>query len=53
MDKTYWLGRGSVARMMARKATSAEARLIHLELSGRYSVKAAVAGDAKPKGDRE
>ena len=32
---------------MARKAVSAEARLIHFDLAGRYSVKAAC-GDQRP-----
>jgi hypothetical protein len=40
MEKQYWLRRSSVASMMAREATSAEARLIHYDLAGRYSVKA-------------
>ena len=31
---------------MAWKATSAEAKLIHFDLAGRYSVKAAISGDA-------
>lgn len=46
MDKTYWLGRKRAAGAMARKATSAEARLIHFELAGRYSVRAANCGPA-------
>jgi hypothetical protein len=41
MGLEYWLYRSSVAAMMARRATSAEARLIHYDLAGRYSVKAA------------
>ncbi len=41
MDKRYWIGRKRAAMAMARAATSAEARLIHYELAGRYSVKAA------------
>ena len=45
MDKNYWIGRKRAAMGMARAATSAEARLIHYDLAGRYSVKAA---DALP-----
>ena len=43
MERTYWMARNSVAAMMARKATAAEARLIHYEMVGRYSIKAAAA----------
>jgi len=42
MDKAYWIGRKRAAIAMARAATSAEARLIHYDLAGRYSVKAAM-----------
>ncbi len=41
MDKTYWIGRQAAAGAMARGASSAKVRLIHYELAGRYSVKAA------------
>lgn len=41
MEKTYWLGRKRAAMAMARNATTAQARLIHYELAGRYSIKAA------------
>jgi hypothetical protein len=41
MDKRYWIGRKRAAMAMARAASSAEARLIHYDLAGRYSVKAA------------
>jgi hypothetical protein len=41
MEQKYWLGRKRASGEMARKATSAEARLIHLELAGRYSIRAA------------
>lgn len=41
MDKTYWIGRKRAALAMARAATSAEARLVHYDLAGRYSVNAA------------
>ena len=41
MEKRYWIGRKRAAMAMARAATSAEARLIHYELAGRYSIRAA------------
>jgi hypothetical protein len=41
MGKEYWIGRKRAAIAMARAASSSEARLIHYELAGRYSVKAA------------
>ena len=41
MENRYWTGRKSAAMTMARNATSAEVRLIHYELAGRYSIKAA------------
>jgi hypothetical protein len=44
MEQSYWLGRKRAAGVMARRATSAEARLIHFELAGRYSVRAAACG---------
>jgi len=42
MEKKYWIGRKRAAMAMARAATDAEARLIHYDLAGRYSIKAAV-----------
>jgi hypothetical protein len=41
MEKTFFLGRQHASFLMAKKASSAEARLIHLELAGRYAVEAA------------
>ena len=41
MEKKYWIGRSRSASKMARSADSSEARLIHYELSGRYSIMAA------------
>lgn len=41
MEKTYWIGRKRAAMTMARDAATSEARLIHYELAGRYSIKAA------------
>jgi hypothetical protein len=46
MEHRYWLGRKRASVANARRATSAESRLIHLDLAGRYSVKAAFAGPA-------
>jgi hypothetical protein len=43
MEQKYWLGRKRTSVANARRATSAESRLIHLDLAGRYSVKAAFA----------
>ncbi|GAA4747826.1 hypothetical protein GCM10023264_12050 [Sphingomonas daechungensis] len=40
MDKTYWLGRKRASLTAARAATCSEARLIHYELAGRYSLNA-------------
>ncbi|MEA3063932.1 MAG: hypothetical protein QOJ27_360 [Sphingomonadales bacterium] len=41
MENRYWIGRKRSAMGMARGAATAEARLIHYDLAGRYSVKAA------------
>lgn len=41
MEQEYWLGRTREARATARRAASAETRLIHLDLAGRYSIQAA------------
>jgi len=41
MEYSYWLGRKRTSLANARAATGAVARLIHYELAGRYSVKAA------------
>jgi len=40
MEKAYWLGRRRASLKSARIAVSAEARLIHYDLAGRYSLKA-------------
>jgi hypothetical protein len=40
MEQTYWLGRKRASLKMARVATSSEARLVHYDLAGRYSLKA-------------
>jgi hypothetical protein len=44
MEQSYWLGRKRASAANARRADSAEARLVHLDLAGRYSIKAAAAG---------
>lgn len=51
MDQTYWLGRKRASAAAARRATSAEARLVHLDLAGRYSVMAAAAAPEPEAGD--
>jgi hypothetical protein len=41
MENGYWIGRKHSAMRMAREAATAEARLIHYDLAGRYSIMAA------------
>ena len=41
MDSTYWIGRKRASLENARAAHGAVAKLIHYDLAGRYSVKAA------------
>jgi len=41
MEQAHWLSRKRASVGMAENAASATARLIHYELAGRYSVKAA------------
>jgi hypothetical protein len=41
MEHSYWIGRKRSALAMARNAVTAEVRLIHFELAGRHSIKAA------------
>lgn len=41
MEQAYWLGRKRTSAANAKRASSAEARLAHLDLAGRYSIKAA------------
>lgn len=43
MEKTYWLRRQHAAVAAARLAKTAESRLIHFEMAGRYSLRAAFA----------
>jgi len=40
MEKGYWLSRKRASLKAAQKAVSAEARLIHYDLAGRYSLNA-------------
>jgi hypothetical protein len=47
MEQAHWLSRKRASIAMAQKAVSGAARLIHYELAGRYSVKAADA--ARPQ----
>ena len=40
MEKGYWISRNRASLKAARNAVSAEARLIHYDLAGRYSLNA-------------
>jgi hypothetical protein len=40
VEKTYWLGRKRASLKLAQNAATAEARLVHYDLAGRYSLKA-------------
>ena len=44
MEQAYWLSRKRASVQMARDAASSEARLVHYDLAGRYSLKAMSAG---------
>ncbi|MEO6114468.1 MAG: hypothetical protein ABIP07_08495 [Sphingomicrobium sp.] len=50
MENEYWLGRKRASVENAEQATNSNARLIHLELAGRYSLKAMEA-TKNPKSD--
>lgn len=41
MERKYWIGRKRAAMDMAQRATGSEARLIHYQLAGLYSIRAA------------
>jgi hypothetical protein len=41
MQKSFWLSRKRASLKMAQDAATSESRLIHYELAGRYSIKAA------------
>ena len=43
MEKAYWLSRKRVSLRLAQNAASSQARLVHYDLAGRYSVKAVAA----------
>ncbi len=45
MDHTYWIQRKRAAAANASRAVSSRARLVHLDLAGRYSVMAAAAAE--------
>lgn len=47
MERNYWLLRKRRHLACARDAATSEIKLIHLDLAGRYSIKAAAAGDAE------
>ena len=51
MEQKYWLKRKRASVAKANDADSAEARLIHFDLAGRYSIKAADAADGDPLAD--
>ena len=43
MEKAYWIARKRSSLKLAQNAAGPEARLIHYDLAGRYSVKASSA----------
>lgn len=43
MEKAYWLGRKQASLQAAQNAASSEARLVHYDLAGRYSLNAVLA----------
>ncbi len=47
MEQSYWLARKRDSAANARRTGSSRARLIHLDLAGRYSVLAARAAEAR------
>jgi hypothetical protein len=40
MEQVYWLSRKRASLNLAQNAVSCEARLVHYDLAGRYSLKA-------------
>ena len=40
MEKAYWLSRKRASLKLAKGAASSQARLVHYDLAGRYSLKA-------------
>ena len=53
MEQSYWLGRKRASKDNARSAQSSRARLVHLDLAGRYSVMAAQADAGHSQGERQ
>ncbi|HYD36619.1 MAG TPA: hypothetical protein VEA60_03340 [Allosphingosinicella sp.] len=53
MEENYWLGRRRASAANARSAAGAEARLVHLDLAGRYSVLAAAAAVPAPSAEAD
>lgn len=58
MEKAYWLSRKQASLKMARMAACSQARLIHYDLAGRYSLNASSAktqaidlADSLPRSD--
>ena len=49
MEREYWLARKRYHAASAQAAATSDVRLIHLDLAGRYSVKAAVAAAASAR----
>jgi len=43
VEKAYWLSRNRASQRSAQNAASSEARLVHYDLAGRYSLKAMAA----------
>jgi hypothetical protein len=43
MERAYWLSRNRASQRSAQDALSSEARLVHYDLAGRYSLKAMAA----------
>ena len=48
MDSAYWIRRKRASLANAEAARGAVARLIHYDLAGRYSVRAANSADRPP-----
>ena len=53
MEQAYWLRRTRASVAKANNATSARARLVHFDLAGRYSVKAADAAPAPKEANKD
>jgi hypothetical protein len=49
VEKAYWLRRKRASLKLAQAAVSAEARLVHYDLAGRYSLKALPAETASQR----